>query len=58
MLEANNKSRLCCKHYVPSDIACSDCHTIEKDYKNRPLYAPLYVPLPKLPTVINSSQLK
>ncbi|CAF0896298.1 unnamed protein product [Rotaria sordida] len=58
MLQTDTQSRLYCVHYVPANIDCSDCHSTEKDYKNRPLYAPLYVPLPNLPTVLDNSQLK
>jgi hypothetical protein len=58
MLKADTQSRLYCVHYVPSTTDCPDCHSTEKDYLNRPLYAPLYVPLPNLPTVLDNSQLK
>ncbi|CAF3576137.1 unnamed protein product [Adineta steineri] len=58
MLKTDAQSRLYCVHYVPSNIDCSDCHSTEKDYLNRPLYAPLYIPLPNLPTVLDNSQLK
>ncbi|CAF0794718.1 unnamed protein product [Rotaria sp. Silwood1] len=58
MLQADSQSRLYCAHYIPADIDCSDCRSTEKDYKNRPLYAPLYVPLPNLRTVLDNSLLK
>ncbi|CAF1344638.1 unnamed protein product [Rotaria sp. Silwood1] len=58
MLAADTHSRLYCVHYVPSNIDCPDCRLTEKDYINRPLYAPLYVPLPNLSTVLDNSQLK
>ncbi|CAF2510278.1 unnamed protein product [Rotaria sp. Silwood2] len=58
MLQTDTQTRLYCVHYIPANIDCSDCRSTEKDYKNRPLYAPLYVPLPKLPTVLDNSQLK
>lgn len=58
MLKNDAQSRLYCSHYQPSNIDCPDCRLTEKDYKNRPLYAPLYVPVPNLPNVVNHSQLK
>jgi hypothetical protein len=58
MLKAGAQSRLYCYHYVPSNIDCSECRQVEVDYNNRPLYAPLYVPLPNLPTVLDNSQLQ
>ena len=57
MFQADAQSRLYCSHYVPSNIDCPDCHAIERDYTNRPLYAPLFVPLANLPTVLDNSQL-
>lgn len=58
MIKTDGQSRLYCAHYVPANIDCSNCHSIEKDYKNRPLYMPLYVPLHNLPNVLDNSQLK
>jgi hypothetical protein len=58
MLKTDAQSRLYCIHYVPSNTDCPDCRLTETDYINRPLYAPLYVPLPNLPTVLDNSQLK
>ena len=58
MLKADGHSRLFCAHYVSSDVECPECRSKEKDYANRPLYAPLYVPLPKLSTALDEAQLK
>jgi hypothetical protein len=58
MLKTDVQSRLYCAHYVPSNIDCPNCHSIEKDYRNRPLYAPLYVPLANLPNALDNLQLK
>lgn len=58
MLQADAQTRLYCAHYIPSDVECPECRSKEKDYANRPLYAPLYVPLPKLPTALDDAQLK
>jgi hypothetical protein len=58
MLKTENASRSYCIHYTPSNIDCPLCRSTEKDYANRPLYAPLYVPLTQLSKVLDESQLK
>ena len=58
MLKSENASRSYCIHYTPSDIDCPLCRTTERNYANRPLYAPLYVPVTQLRNVLDSSQLK
>ena len=57
MLKSRDQSRLYCAHYIPSNIDCPDCHSIEKDYANRPLYAPLYISLRNLPNALDNSQI-
>ncbi|CAF1653652.1 unnamed protein product [Didymodactylos carnosus] len=58
MLKSYAQSKLCCGHNIPADIACRQCAETTVDYHNRPLYAPMYIPLNEMNSAIDNSTLQ